>query len=149
MPMIKLNKRSHISSPLAEDIRINSLRDRLLSLFKRTDEFCRNDYYMRTKVNQNDVHIPDIDGLAGLLCEWNAFRDDCCSVPFCRFRLLHRLRLQSWTEAADEQVSKLYALRSSATSQVLFARFQLQKKEPISRKHRVNAGLSPDIKARG
>ncbi|HGG6662745.1 TPA: hypothetical protein ACJG8Q_002788 [Salmonella enterica subsp. diarizonae serovar 61:i:z] len=130
MPMIRLNKRSHISSPLVEDIRINSLSDRLLSLFKRTDEFCRNDYYMRTKVNQNDGHIPDIEALSGLLCEWNTFRDDCRSVPLCCFRLLHRLRLQSWMEAADEQVSKLYSL---CNSQVLLAR----------------AVLSPDVKVRG
>jgi hypothetical protein len=128
--MIRLNKSSHTSSPLVEDIRINSLRDRLLSLFKRTDDFCRNDYYMRTKVNQNDRHIPDVEGLAGLLCEWNTFRDDCRSVPFCRFRLLHRLRLQSWMEAADEQTAKLYSLHSSSISQL-------------------NVRLSPDIKARG
>ncbi len=114
MPVINLNRRSYVSSPLVEDIRIDSLRGRLLSLFKRTDDFCRNDYYMRTKVNQNGRHIPDMQVLAGLLCDWNTFRDDCRSVSFCRFRLLHRLRLQSWTETADEQVAKLYGLCSSS-----------------------------------
>ncbi|HAF2131420.1 TPA: hypothetical protein G9F27_005804 [Salmonella enterica] len=123
MPMINLKKRSHVSSPLVEDIRIDSLRNRLLSLFKRTDDFCRNDYYMRMKVSQHDRHIPDMQVLSGLLCDWNTFRDDCRSVPFCRFRLLHRLRLKSWTEAADEQVAKLYGL---CTSQVLLARAMLQ-----------------------
>ncbi|HDC2548974.1 TPA: hypothetical protein O7139_005528 [Salmonella enterica] len=131
MPMINLKKRSHVSSPLVEDIRIDSLRDRLLSLFKRTDDFCRNDYYMRTKVNENGRHIPDMQELSGLISEWNAFRDDCRSAPFCRFRLLHRLRLQSWTEAADEQVSKLYGLCHCATSQVLLARTILQSKNGV------------------
>lgn len=116
--MIRLNKRSHIPSPLVEDIRIDSLRDRLLSLFKRTDDFCRKDYYMRTKVSQHGRHIPDMQVLSGLLCDWNAFRDDCSSVPFCRFRLLYRLRLHSWGEAADEQVAKLHGLCHCSTSQV-------------------------------
>lgn len=131
MPVITLKKRSYISSPLVEDIRIDSLRNRLLSLFKRTDDFCRNDYYMRTKVNENGRHIPDMQELSGLISEWNTFRDDCRSAPFCRFRLLYRLRLQSWTEAADEQVAKLYSLCRSATSQVLFARHMLQYKNGV------------------
>lgn len=112
MPMIRLNKRSHISSPLVEDIRINSLRDRLLSLFKRTDDFYRNDYYKREKFHE--AYKPDTQLLAGLLCDWNTFRDDCCSVPFCRFRLLYRLRLHSWKETADEQVMKLYGLSNAS-----------------------------------
>lgn len=131
MPMINLKKSSHVSSPLVEDIRINSLQSRLLSLFKRTDDFCRNDYYMRTKVNHNGRHIPDMQELSGLVREWNVFRDDCRSAPFCRFRLLYRLRLQSWTEAADEQVAKLYSLCRCATSQVLFARHMLQYKNGV------------------
>ncbi|HDC2548981.1 TPA: hypothetical protein O7139_005507 [Salmonella enterica] len=86
---------------------------------------------MRTKVNQHDRHIPDIQELSGLVRDWNVFRDDCRSAPFCRFRLLHRLRLQSWTEAADEQVAKLYGLCHCATSQVLLARTILQSKNGV------------------
>ncbi|EEF4954611.1 hypothetical protein GKT70_13860 [Salmonella enterica] len=113
MPLIKLNpKRSHISSSLVEDVRMDSLRNRLLSLFKSTGDFFKEDDFNKSRFRE--TYSLNMSALVLLLRDWHEFRNDCRSVPFCRFRLLHRLRLQSWGETADEQIAKLSSLASSA-----------------------------------
>lgn len=112
MPLIRLNKRSHIPSPLVEDIRIDSLRGQLLSLIKSTEAFIKNDSFLRTRLK--DIYQLDGVVLHGLITDWLSFRDDCCSAPVSRFRILNRLRLQSWKETADEQVMKLYSLSNAS-----------------------------------
>lgn len=124
MPVINLNPgRSHHRSPLVEDIRIDSLRGQLLSLIKSTEAFIKNDSFLRTRLK--DIYQLDGVVLHGLITDWLSFRDDCRSVPFCRFRLLYRLRLHSWGETADEQIAKLYGLCHCAASQVLLAQTML------------------------
>lgn len=109
MPLIKLNPaRSHVSSPLVEDVRMDSLRNRLLSLFKCTGDFFKEDDFNRNRFRE--TYSLNMSALASLLHDWHEFRSDCRSVPFCRFRLLHRLRLRSWGETADEEIAKLSAL---------------------------------------
>lgn len=109
MPMVNLDsKRSYISSSLVEDVRMDSLRNRLLSLFKSTGEFFKEDDFNKSRFRE--TYSLNMSGLVSLLREWHEFRSDCRSAPFCRFRLLHRLRLQSWGETADEQIAKLNSL---------------------------------------
>ncbi|EBJ8359412.1 hypothetical protein D0W10_23790 [Salmonella enterica] len=116
MPLIKLNpKRSYVSSPLVEDVRMDSLRNRLLSLFKCTGDFFKEDDFNKSRFPA--TYSLNRDALLSLLHDWREFRDDCRSVPFCRLRLLHRLRLQSWGETADEEIAKLSSL--TANTQVL------------------------------
>lgn len=125
MPLIKLNsKRSYISSSLVEDVRMDSLRNRLLLLFKSTGDFFKEDDFNKRRFP--DTCSLNRDALLSLLHDWREFRDDCRSVPFCRFRLLHRLRLQSWGETADEEIAKLSSL--TATTQVLLAGEKLKVK---------------------
>ncbi|HFE6713326.1 TPA: hypothetical protein ACF913_001626 [Salmonella enterica subsp. enterica serovar Newport] len=135
MPLIRLNKRSHIPSPLVEDIRIDSLRGQLLSLIKSTEAFIKNDSFLRTRLK--DIYQLDGVVLHGLITDWLSFRDDCRSAPVSRFRILNRLRLQSWTETADEQLAKLESFLPLTTSQVLRARNQLLSK---SKQCRVKTG---------
>ncbi|EEM6321204.1 hypothetical protein C9H16_06635 [Salmonella enterica] len=130
MPLIKLNpKRSHISSPLVEDVRMDSLRNRLLSLFKYTGDFFKEDDFNKSRFRE--TYSLNMSALVSLLRDWHEFRSDCRSVPFCRFRLLHRLRLQSWGETADEQIAKLESLTGfpGSASQVLQAREILMGKK--------------------
>ncbi|EBR9320811.1 hypothetical protein CC707_17300 [Salmonella enterica subsp. enterica serovar Panama] len=116
MPLIKLNpKRSYVFSSLVEDVRMDSLRNRLLSLFKCTGDFFKEDGFNKSRFPA--TYSLNRDALLSLLHDWREFRDDCRSVPFCRFRLLHRLRLQSWGETADEEIAKLSSL--TANTQVL------------------------------
>ncbi|EHI7915416.1 hypothetical protein J9M50_004797 [Salmonella enterica] len=139
MPVINLNSgRSYHRSSLVEDVRIDSLRGQLLSLIKSTEAFIKNDSFMLTRLKE--AYKPDEAVLFRLITDWSSFRDDCRSVPFSRFRIFNRLRLQSWIETADEQLARLESFLPLSTSQVLRARRQLQEKHPISRKHEVNAG---------
>ncbi|EEA7824727.1 hypothetical protein TP51_004810 [Salmonella enterica subsp. enterica] len=109
MPLIKLNPaRSHVSSPLVEDVRMDSLRNRLLLLFKCTGDFFKEDDFNKRRFP--GTYSLNMSVLLPLLRDWHEFRNDCRSVPFCRFRLLHRLRLRSWGETADEEIAKLSAL---------------------------------------
>lgn len=136
MPMINLNPgRSHHRSPLVEDIRIDSLRGQLISLIKSTEAFIKNDSFMRTRLK--DIYQLDGVVLHELITDWLSFRDDCRSAPFSRFRILNRLRLQSWIETADEQVAKLESFFPLTTSQVICARHQLLSK---SKQYRVKTG---------
>ncbi|EHJ0806471.1 hypothetical protein KAB87_004106 [Salmonella enterica] len=113
MPLIKLNpNRSHISSALVEDLRMDSLRNRLLSLFKCTGDFFKEDDFNKSRFRE--TYSLNISALVSLLRDWNEFRSDCRSAPFCRFRLLYRLRLISWCETADEQIAKLSSLITSS-----------------------------------
>ncbi|ENK0983925.1 hypothetical protein AB2Z78_002220 [Salmonella enterica] len=115
MPLIKLNpKRSHVSLPLVEDVRMDSLRNRLLLLFKSTGDFFKE--YDFNKRRFPDTCSLNRDVLLSLLRDWYEFRNDCRSVPFCRFRFLHRLRLQSWCETADEEIAKLSSLTATTQS---------------------------------
>ncbi|EPD4814827.1 hypothetical protein ACSAK4_000908 [Salmonella enterica subsp. enterica serovar Newport] len=132
MPMINLNPgRSYHRSPLVEDIRIDSLRGQLLSLIKSTEAFIKNDTFMCTRLKE--AYQPDKAALCSLITDWLSFRDDCRSAPFSRFRILNRLRLQSWIETADEQLAKLESFLPLSTSQVLRARHQLQRKASCRR----------------
>ncbi|ENE8564934.1 hypothetical protein ABN789_005201 [Salmonella enterica] len=109
MPMIKINpNRSYVSSPLVEDVRMDSLRNRLLSLFKCTEDFFKEDEFIKRRFP--DIYNLNMIALMSLLRDWHEFRRDCRSAPFCRLRLLHRLRLRSWGETADEQIAKLSSL---------------------------------------
>lgn len=109
MPLIKLDpKRSYVSSSLVEDVRMDSLRNRLLSLFKCTESFFKEDTFNKSRFP--GTYNLNMSALVSLLRDWHEFRSDCRSVPFCRFRLLHRLRLQSWGETADEEIAKLSSL---------------------------------------
>ncbi|EAA6843034.1 hypothetical protein DRX19_18730 [Salmonella enterica subsp. enterica] len=112
MPLIKLNpKRSYVSSSLVEDVRMDSLRNRLLLLFKSTGDFFKEDDFNKSRFP--GTYGLNRDALLSLLHDWREFRDDCRSVPFCRFRVLYRLRLQSWGETADEEIAKLSALTAN------------------------------------
>ncbi|HAF6260225.1 TPA: hypothetical protein G9F11_002848 [Salmonella enterica] len=109
MPMVNLDsKRSYISSSLVEDVRMDSLRNRLLSLFKSTGDFFKEDDFNKSRFRE--TYSLNMSALVSLLRDWHEFRSDCRYAPFCRFRLLHRLRLQSWGETADEQIAKLNSL---------------------------------------
>lgn len=130
MPVINLNPgRSHHRSPLVEDIRIDSLRGQLLSLIKSTEAFIKNDTFLRTRLKE--AYKPDGAALFRLITDWSSFRDDCRSAPFSRFRILNRLRLQSWIETADEQLAKLESFLPLTTLQVLRARAILQRKNGL------------------
>lgn len=121
MPLVKLNpKRSHISSPLAEDVRMDLLRNRLFLLFKCTGDFFKEDDFNKSRFRE--AYTLNMSALLSLLRDWHEFLCDCRSVPFCRFRLLHRLRLQSWGETADEQIAKL---SSFPAYQVMYSRDKL------------------------
>ncbi|EBR8158602.1 hypothetical protein DOA20_26135 [Salmonella enterica subsp. enterica serovar Newport] len=95
-------------SPLAENIHMDALRLRLLALIKRTEDFFKNDSFMRTRLR--GAYRPDRAAYTPLFADWCAFRDDCHAAPFSRFRLLYRLRIQSWKEVAEEQIVKLGAV---------------------------------------
>lgn len=127
MPMINLNPgRSYHRSSLVEDIRIDSLRGQLFSLIKSTETFIKNDVFMCTRLKE--AYKPDGDVLFRLIADWSSFRSDCRSAPFSRFRILNRLRLQSWIEMADEQLDRLESFLPLTTLQVLRARRVLQEK---------------------
>lgn len=132
MPVINMNPgRSHRRSPLVEDVRMDSLRGQLLFLIKSTEAFIKNDSFMCNRLKE--AYKPDESVLYGLIAGWSSFRDDCRFAPFSRFRILNRLRLQSWIETADEQLVKLESFLPLATLQVLRARRQLQGMRPVSK----------------
>ncbi|ECT5249632.1 hypothetical protein ATT74_07665 [Salmonella enterica subsp. enterica serovar Panama] len=136
MPVINMNPgRSHHRSPLVEDVRMDSLRGQLLSLIKSTEAFIKNDSFMCTRLKE--AYKPDEAILFSLLADWLSFRDDCRSAPFSRFRILNRLRLQSWIETADEQLAKLESFFPLTTSQVIRAGHQLLSK---SKQYRIKTG---------
>ncbi|EEG5674958.1 hypothetical protein G3G77_004769 [Salmonella enterica] len=106
MPMINLfPKRTYISSPLVEDLLMESLRSRVLELSNQTDYFFINDYHLKDKYPL-DYYV-DVDTLKVLIRGWFEFRRDCGIYPISRFRILHRLRLNSLIDVFNEQISKI------------------------------------------
>lgn len=106
MPMINLiPKQLQRASPRVEDLLMVSLRSRLLELLKQTDYFFTSDYHLKDKHPEH--YYVDVDTLKVLIRDWYDFRRDCGIYPVSRFRIIHRLRLNSWVDVFNEQISKI------------------------------------------